>query len=353
MPRLTLRRLSKTYPGGIEAVKDLGLEVTAGELVSIVGPSGCGKSTTLRMIAGLEPPTAGDVLIDGASVLATPPHQRNLAMVFQESTLYPHLDVRGNLWHGLLKRGEPKTDAQERVEQAIAALGLEPLLDRSAHELSGGEAQRVALARAMARRPAVLVLDEPLSNLDASLRRRLRTDIKALHQQLNAATLHVTHDQTEAMSLADTLVVMRGGEVQQVGSPAEVYRRPANRFVAGFIGDPGMNLLEGYVSGGRFRTPDGELEIAADGVEDAPAVLGVRADDLIASHGDLPPVANAHVDTVEYLGHETLVHLVIGENRVVARWPADFEFAVRVPVSLRPESRRHYFSADAAGRRLN
>ncbi|HWP34681.1 MAG TPA: sn-glycerol-3-phosphate ABC transporter ATP-binding protein UgpC, partial [Thermodesulfobacteriota bacterium] len=242
MAEVALRGVTKRF-GSVVAVRDFSLEVRDREFVVLVGPSGCGKSTVLRLVAGLESPTEGEIAIGGRRVNDVPPKDRNVAMVFQNYALYPHMDVHGNLAFGLKLRGLPRREIDARVRQAAEILGIADLLARRPAELSGGQRQRVALGRAIVRDPAVFLFDEPLSNLDAQLRVQMRTELVKLHQRLSATMLYVTHDQVEAMTMGDRIVVMRAGAIEQVGEPLAVYERPANTFVAGFIGSPAMNLL--------------------------------------------------------------------------------------------------------------
>ena len=244
MTALSLERISKSF-GPVEVLKDIDLEVSEGEFVVFVGPSGCGKSTLLRVIAGLEDATSGRVRIGGRDVTATPPAKRGIAMVFQSYALYPHLDVRGNMTLGLKQAGEAKATIDERVAVAARMLSLEGYLERRPAELSGGQRQRVAIGRAIVRSPSAFLFDEPLSNLDAALRVNMRLEITELHQNLKTTMIYVTHDQVEAMTMADKIVVLQAGVVEQVGSPLELYHRPRNIFVAGFIGSPKMNFIEG------------------------------------------------------------------------------------------------------------
>ncbi len=254
MPVLELVDVSRVYPRGVRAVDELSLRVEEGELVVLAGPSGCGKSTTLRMIAGLERPNSGEIRVRGSVIDQLSPDRRNVAMVFQNHALYPHLSVRGNLEFGLRVCGMAAAEIQRRVDEVAGMLGLADLLDRMPGQLSGGQRQRVALGRAIVREPDVLLLDEPLASLDGPLRIALRGELKRVQRRLGSPTLYVTHDQEEAMSLADRLVVMKDGRVQQVGRPGEVYARPANRFVAGFVGARGMNFLDG-----RFESHEGKV----------------------------------------------------------------------------------------------
>ena len=266
MAKVTLTGVHKRYPDGFHAVRGVDLEIADGELVVLVGPSGCGKSTTLRMVAGLEEVSEGQVHIGDRLVNDVEPGDRDIAMVFQNYALYPHMTVRANMAFGLKMRRTPKAEIRERVGRAAEMLGIEPMLDRRPRELSGGQRQRVALGRAIVRDPAAFLFDEPLSNLDAKLRAETRTEIAGLHERLGATMIYVTHDQVEAMTLGQRLVLMNHGVVQQVDTPLEVYNNPANRFVATFIGSPPMNLIEGVVQGGQFT---------ADGVDASWSVPGV------------------------------------------------------------------------------
>ncbi|MFM7418062.1 MAG: ABC transporter ATP-binding protein, partial [Alphaproteobacteria bacterium] len=243
MAQVSLRKIVKAYEGGVQAVKGIDLDIDDHEFVVLVGPSGCGKSTTLRMIAGLEEITSGDIAIGGTVVNDIPPRDRDIAMVFQNYALYPHMSVYDNMAFGLMLRKFPKAEIDRRVKEAARILDITPLLDRKPKELSGGQRQRVAMGRAIVRDPKVFLFDEPLSNLDAKLRVQMRTEIKKVHQTVNTTTVYVTHDQVEAMTLADRVVVMNHGIIEQVGPPQELYHNPATKFVAGFIGSPAMNFI--------------------------------------------------------------------------------------------------------------
>ena len=302
MASVRLQGVAKTYPNGHVAAQGLDLDIADGEFMVLVGPSGCGKSTVLRMIAGLETPTAGRILIGDRDVTALPPQDRDIAMVFQTYALYPHMTVRENLSFGLRMRGVGHEITHQRVEEAARALGLEPVLGRKPAQLSGGQRQRVALGRAIVREPKVFLFDEPLSNLDAKLRVETRAELARLHRRLGATVVYVTHDQEEAMTLGWRVAVMRDGFLQQVAPPMELYRRPANQFVAGFVGSPGMNFLPGEIMGSKAAPPAGG------------ATLGVRPHDVTIvpqGAGDL----EAWVDVVEPLGSELLVYLKLGANR--------------------------------------
>ena len=346
MASIRLEKVWKTYPNGHIAARGVDLTIADGEFMVLVGPSGCGKSTALRMIAGLETPSAGRVMIGDRDVTALPPQERDVAMVFQSYALYPHMTVRDNLAFGLRMRGAAPKAIAARVEGAARALGLESVLGRKPGQLSGGQRQRVALGRAIVREPLVFLFDEPLSNLDAKLRLETRAELARLHRRLAATMVYVTHDQEEALTLGSRVAVMREGQVEQVGPPLEVYRRPATLFVATFVGSPAMNLLPADVLPG--QPPGGSPPGAA-------ATLGVRPHDIAvvpAGSGDL----DALVDVVEPRGSELLVYLRLGrsgggpEIRVIT--PPDLEIAPDEVVGLRFDRERlHVFDRDS-GRRL-
>jgi ABC-type sugar transport system ATPase subunit len=319
MGRVTLDDVKKTY-GAVGVIHGISLDIAEGEFVVFVGPSGCGKSTLLRMIAGLEDITAGKVEIGGVRVNDVAARDRGVAMVFQNYALYPHMTVRQNMVFGLENIGTPKAEIATRLARASQILQLEDYLDRKPRALSGGQRQRVAIGRAIVREPQVFLFDEPLSNLDAALRVQMRTEIARLHHRLGATMIYVTHDQTEAMTMADRIVVLRAGRIEQVGTPIELYERPANSFVAGFLGAPKINLLEGRLAA--REGPAGEVEVAgaripvrvtAGAVGDA-VTLGLRPDVLtIAPDGPLP----ATVDVVEELGNVKLVYASLSAGQPV------------------------------------
>jgi multiple sugar transport system ATP-binding protein len=358
MATVTLRDLHKTYPQGYHAVRNISLDVRAGEFLVLVGPSGCGKSTTLRMVAGLEEVTSGEIRIGDRVVNDVAPGDRDIAMVFQNYALYPHLSVRDNMAFGLRMRGMPRAEIDRRVAEAAASLSIEHLLGRRPRELSGGQRQRVALGRAIVREPKVFLFDEPLSNLDAKLRVQMRAELARLHRRLGTTVIYVTHDQVEAMTLGDRIVLMNHGVIQQVDAPLAIYRRPANRFVASFIGSPTMNVLAGTVAGDEFVVEGAAARVPlpdapAGPIPQGPAVLGVRPEDLLAT-GDGAPLATVVLDVAEHMGHETLGHFrLAGQNHVV-RLPGDVRAGVgdAVPLSIRPGA-LHLFAADEQGRRLN
>jgi multiple sugar transport system ATP-binding protein len=299
--------VTKVFPGGAVAVEDLTLTVDDGEFLILVGPSGCGKSTALRMIAGLEKISAGSITVGGTRVNDIPPKDRDIAMVFQNYALYPHMSVEKNLGFALRQRKASKEEIAQRVGDMATLLGLTDLLQRKPGQLSGGQRQRVAMGRALVREPQVFLLDEPLSNLDAKLRVQMRAELKKLHHRLGITTIYVTHDQVEAMTLGDRIAVLSAGRLQQIGAPQEVYDHPANVFVAGFIGSPPMNLLSGSVRDGQVSA--GDLVFARSGVPDADVIVGIRPEGLRPVGPEDPgPGFELHVDVVEPLGDEVMVH---------------------------------------------
>ena len=329
MARVLLHNLNKMFDG-VHAVKDVNLEIRDKEFVVLVGPSGCGKTTTLRMVAGLESITSGDVLIGDTVVNNLPPMDRDIAMVFQNYALYPHMTVYDNMAFGLKMRKFDRTEIGKRVQEAPEILGIQSLLKRKPRQLSGGQRQRVALGRAIVRHPRVFLFDEPLSNLDAKLRVQMRVELKKLHTRLSTTAIYVTHDQVEAMTLGDRVVVMRDGVVQQVGEPLELYNAPVNRFVAGFLGSPAMNFAVVRVSGDkdalRAHKPGFGIEVPPElAPRLAPYVerdvtIGIRPEDLHLSNGsDAAGLCfDAVVEVVEKLGSEILLDLQVGEQTMVA-----------------------------------
>jgi sn-glycerol 3-phosphate transport system ATP-binding protein len=316
MASIDISGVKKVYPGNVTAIHSLDLAIPDGELVVLVGPSGCGKSTLLRMIAGLETITDGSVSIDGEVVNKKEPAERDIAMVFQNYALYPHMTVRGNLEYGLKNRGTPRDEIARRITEAARILEIEPVLDRKPRQLSGGQRQRVAMGRAIVRNPKAFLFDEPLSNLDAKLRGQMRIEIKRLQRNLKTTSVYVTHDQLEAMTLADRLVVMNAGRIEQVGAPIELYQRPATLFVAGFIGSPPMNLIDiSY-----FEGKGGDLNLPAD-----TDLVGIRPDTIqVEDPGDAAVRLNAIVELYEPIGGESHVHLRLeGSNQlIIAAVPA-------------------------------
>jgi multiple sugar transport system ATP-binding protein len=325
MGAISFEHVTKEFGGGVRAVDDLDIEIADGEFVIFVGPSGCGKTTALRMVAGLETATRGAIRIDDRIVNDVPPAGRDIAMVFQNYALYPHMSVRQNIAFPLRQQRLAGGEIERRVDEAATLLGLGVLLDRKPRELSGGQRQRVAMGRALVRRPRAFLMDEPLSNLDAKLRVEMRTELIELHRTLGITTIYVTHDQTEAMTLGDRVVVMRDGVVQQVAAPEALYKEPANLFVAGFVGTPSMNTLTAEWDGGRLRVEAGLVipEAVAGRLPSrlAHVVVGIRPEDLALAAPGAPADIDAHVRIVEHLGPEMLVHLDLPGSgaRVVAR----------------------------------
>jgi sn-glycerol 3-phosphate transport system ATP-binding protein len=313
MATLTLDNLKKSYAGR-EVVHGVSCDVADGELVVVVGPSGCGKSTLLRMVAGLEEITSGAVTIDGRVVNGVEPKDRDIAMVFQNYALYPHMSCFDNMAYGLRMHGVPRDEIRMRVDRAAAILQLDGLLDRKPRQLSGGQRQRVAMGRAIVRDPKVFLFDEPLSNLDAKLRVQMRVEIKRLQQELGTTSLYVTHDQVEAMTLADRLIVMNAGNADQIGPPLDLYERPATAFVAGFIGSPAMNLVEGRIDAGGVVIGNCTLPAQHPAAAGRTALVGLRPEHLeIAADGPLPLT----VELLERLGADTIVHGSLGGDGTV------------------------------------
>jgi len=359
MATLTLRSVTKTYPGGAPVIHGIDMEIGDGEFVVIVGPSGCGKSTLLRMVAGLESVTGGEIRIDGRRVNELEPAERDIAMVFQNYALYPHMTVFANMAYGLKLRKLAKDDIRQRVEAAARILELDSLLERRPRQLSGGQRQRVAMGRAIVREPKVFLFDEPLSNLDAKLRVQMRLEIQKLHRRLSTTSLYVTHDQVEAMTLAQRMIVMNKGLSEQIGTPSEVFEYPASTFVAGFIGSPPMNLLEVDVGPeGSVRTADGQelalgTSIVPPEVRGRRAILGMRPEHLILHARGLP----LEIEMIETLGSEQLVHGRCGGTMVVvrctARMAAENRLAIGDHLQCGPDERHllHWFEAEG-GRRI-
>ena len=351
MASITIKNLVKTY-GNVTVIPDLNLEIADREFVVFVGPSGCGKSTLLRIIAGLEPITAGEVFIGDTRVNGVPAARRNIAMVFQDYALYPHMSFYDNMAFALELRNVPKAEIDRLVGEAAGILGLSALLDRYPRQLSGGQRQRVAMGRAIVRNPQVFLFDEPLSNLDAKLRVQMRTEIKLLHQRLKTTSIYVTHDQVEAMTMADQIVVMRDGRVEQAGAPLELYDNPANVFVAGFIGSPAMNFIDGTVADGGVRAGDGTLLPLPTGakVETGKRVrYGVRPSHLrVAADGAGLPT---EVEVVEPTGDDTFVYGRMAGQEICAMFNERQHFGPGDVIRLQPDvGRIHLFDADTERR---
>jgi multiple sugar transport system ATP-binding protein len=354
MASVKVRDVRKAF-GAVEVLHGVTIDIDDGSFVVLVGPSGCGKSTLLRMIAGLENITSGEILIDDRVVNNVPPKARDVAMVFQNYALYPHMTVAANMGFSLKLRGAPKTDIDTRVRRAAEILGLVPLLERYPRQLSGGQRQRVAMGRAIVRDPQVFLFDEPLSNLDAKLRVAMRTEVKELHQRLQTTTVYVTHDQIEAMTMADKIVVMHDGIVEQIGTPLDLYDRPDNQFVAGFIGSPAMNFLKGKVkSNGAagFEGPNGvplPLAQLPRNSEGRPAIYGIRPEHFtVADDG-----AEAEIIVVEPTGSETQVFATLGGEEIVAIFRERHQFNPGDKIRLKPNPTLVHLFDETTGKRLN
>ena len=365
MARVKLEGVRKVYDDGRSqvAVHGVDLEVRDGEFVVLVGPSGCGKSTTLRMIAGLESITEGKLWIGDRLVNDVSPRDRDIAMVFQSYALYPHMSVFENMAFGLRRRKLPAAEIAKRVRQAAGILGIEGILDRTPRQLSGGQRQRVAVGRAIVRQPQVFLFDEPLSNLDAKLRVQTRREISKLHRELGATMIYVTHDQVEAMTMGDRIVVLNEGRVQQIDTPLELYGHPVNRFVAGFIGRPAMNFIEGRITtdgGLRFRATDGVLSVplaadratALEGHAGRSVVLGVRPEDIYFASGPRPttavPVATLALDAVEPMGNEVFFQARSAAHELTARVTPQPLPRVGQPIELSFDAEKlHFFDGES------
>ncbi|MCV0397613.1 MAG: sn-glycerol-3-phosphate import ATP-binding protein UgpC [Rhizobiaceae bacterium] len=362
MATVELKDVKKTYAGGVEAVKGVSIDIPDGQMCVLVGPSGCGKSTLLRMVAGLETITAGDVLIDNNVVNRLGPAERDIAMVFQNYALYPHMKVYDNMAYGLRNRGMPRPEIDQRVREAAATLGLAELLERKPRELSGGQRQRVAMGRAIVRSPKAFLFDEPLSNLDAKLRGQMRIEIKAIQRRFGVTSIYVTHDQVEAMTLADILVVMNAGLAEQIGTPLSIYERPATTFVAGFIGSPSMNLMKAVAQGAKgLQLADGgsvvkprDTELPQGGRE---VLLGVRPEHFTLVKDGKNADLELSVTAVETLGADTLAHgRPSGSNgsggEIIARLPgaSRIDEGDVLPLAIDP-GLAHLFDA-ASGQRI-
>jgi sn-glycerol 3-phosphate transport system ATP-binding protein len=360
MANVALRDVRKTYPGGFEAIKGIDFEVGDGQFCVLVGPSGCGKSTLLRMVAGLETITSGEIDIGGRIVNQVEPAERDIAMVFQNYALYPHMSVYNNMAYGLRNRGMPKPEIESRVQEAARILEIGPMLDRKPGQLSGGQRQRVAMGRAIVRQPKVFLFDEPLSNLDAKLRIAMRVEIRKLQRRLNTTSIYVTHDQLEAMTLADILVVMNGGQVEQIGNPLDIYQKPATTFVASFIGAPPMNLLP-------LRSDEIRSQLGGGAAANEAGLLGIRPEDFVISSDTVAGgvALNLTVEAIERVGAETFIYgSRRNEMQGVAATPGELppgEVIVRIPGAVAPaigeriratapREKLHLFSADGRKR---
>ena len=350
MALIELQGVRKTYPNGFCAVERLSLEIEQGEFIAFVGPSGCGKTTTLRMVAGLEDVSEGTLSIGGIVVNDVPPQKRDVAMVFQSYALYPHMTVFDNMAFGLRLQKVPEAEISERVASAASSLGIADLLERTPGAMSGGQRQRVAMGRAIVRRPKVFLFDEPLSNLDARLRLQMRMELARLHRELGATSLYVTHDQVEAMTLADRIVLLRDGEVQQIGAPLTLYETPANTFVAGFIGSPTMNLFAASAVRGELDLFD-DQRVDVQGV-DGPVTVGVRPHDLeiVAEANDAD--GGFVIEVIEPLGHETIVYCRNDELSLSVATSSNAGWQVGDTISLVAKPERVHLFDHGTGVRL-
>lgn len=326
--------------GDLSVVDDLSLEIDDGEFVVLLGPSGCGKTTTLRMLAGLETITSGDIYVGGERINDVPTQQRDLAMVFQSYALYPHMNIAENIAYPLRVRKLDRDERRNRVARVAKMLEIESLLERKPRQLSGGERQRVALARAIVREPRAYLMDEPLSNLDARLRVQMRGELKRLQHELGTTTIYVTHDQAEAMTLAARVAVMKQGRLQQFDTPLNIYNRPANRFVAEFVGSPSMNFLEGKIERGVFVSDAIKFPVDRS---DAVVTMGIRPEHIHVSTEPQDGAIPARVYVTELMGNETFVFLLLGAHKLIARAPADFRADVESTVWLRLENAKAHF----------
>ncbi|MFB4162798.1 ABC transporter ATP-binding protein [Alteribacillus sp. JSM 102045] len=363
MAAIKLDHIYKVYDGDVTAVSDFNLDIEDKEFIVFVGPSGCGKSTTLRMIAGLEDISDGDLLIDQNRMNDVPPKDRDIAMVFQNYALYPHMNVFDNMAFGLKLRKFSKDEIKKRVDNAAKILGLEEYLDRKPKALSGGQRQRVALGRAIVRDPKVFLMDEPLSNLDAKLRVQMRAEIIKLHKRLDSTTIYVTHDQTEAMTMATRIVIMKDGIIQQVGTPKEVYDNPENMFVGGFIGSPSMNFIEGTLDGNQFKigdvsitVPEGKMKVLRDrGYGNKEIILGVRPEDIhdepLFLESSPESKLSMNIEVSEMNGAESILYSTVGGQQVIARVDSrsDIEAGNTVDMAINM-NKVHFFAPDSEER---
>ncbi|HEV2834390.1 MAG TPA: ABC transporter ATP-binding protein [Pyrinomonadaceae bacterium] len=336
---ITFQNVTKRF-GDVLVVDDLSLEIADGEFVVLLGPSGCGKTTTLRMLAGLESVTSGDIYVRGERVNDVPTQQRDLAMVFQSYALYPHMNIAENIGYPLRVRKLGRDERENRIARVAKLLEIESLLHRRPRELSGGERQRVALARAIVREPRAYLMDEPLSNLDARLRVQMRGELKRLQHELRTTTIYVTHDQAEAMTLASRVAVMNKGRLQQLDTPLNIYNQPANRFVAEFVGSPSMNFIDGKIERGMFVSDAMKIPVAKP---DSTVSMGLRPEHVHVLTQPQDGAIPASVYVTELMGNETFVFLLVGKHKLIARAPADFRAEVESKVWLRLETDKAHF----------
>lgn len=359
MAEVKLVSVGKIYEGKNRAVNNVNLEIKDKEFVVLVGPSGCGKSTTLRMIAGLEEISEGEIYIDGKLVNNIPPKDRDIAMVFQNYALYPHMTVFENMAFGLKLRKVEKSEIKVRVNYAAQILGIENLLDRKPKQLSGGQRQRVAVGRAIVRKPKVFLFDEPLSNLDAKLRVQMRSELARLHQKLETTVVYVTHDQTEAMTMGSRIVVMKDGIVHQVDTPMNLYDSPVNKFVAGFIGSPAMNFISGKIvgeNGIKFETDNGLISFLVSGDQSKKlesfinknVTLGIRPENFFESNGN-EETFNADLDVVEQMGSEVYIYFHLDKTQITARLKPDIKYKHGAKINLGFDKNKIHFFDETSG----
>lgn len=367
MAKVVLEDVYKVYPGDVTAVHAANLEIRDQEFIVLVGPSGCGKSTTLRMVAGLEDISQGSIYIDGKKVNDVPPKDRDIAMVFQNYALYPHMSVYNNMAFGLKLRKYPKAEIHRRVIDAAEILGITDYLERKPKALSGGQRQRVAVGRAIVRKPKAFLFDEPLSNLDAKMRVQMRAEISKLHSRLKSTMIYVTHDQIEAMTMGDRIVVMKDGWIQQVDTPLNIYNQPANQFVAGFIGSPPMNFFSGRITRqaqliifdeGSFRIPlTGRIADELSGYVDQPVTMGIRPENIRErseqAETDAAPIVKATVEVVEMMGSEVYLYANTGQSSFTARVQASCRKQIGDPVEIILDLNRVHFFAGPEGKALS
>ncbi len=352
MAYLTLRNVNKIYPNGFHAVHNFNLEIEKGEFVVFVGPSGCGKSTTLRMIAGLEDISSGEFLINGTRANEKGPREREVAMVFQSYALYPQMTVYDNIAFGLTLQGVDEDVIEERVLKTAKILGLTDYLDRLPRALSGGQRQRVAIGRALIRKVGIFLMDEPLSNLDAKQRVTMRSEIAQIHQETGATTIYVTHDQTEAMTLADRIVVMKSGYVQQIGTPYELYFKPANVFVAGFIGEPPMNFVRSRVENGMIDFGGQKINVASArpdlaGMEGKEIVFGFRPETIVLKEQEKAARIDCQVELTEMLGDNTNIYITCGEKQAILKVDSHDTPETDVPLTFYiPQESMYFFDGE-------
>ncbi|CDZ26349.1 sn-glycerol-3-phosphate import ATP-binding protein UgpC [Neorhizobium galegae] len=349
MAGIHISEVSKIYTGGVKAVSSVSIDIVDGEFIVLVGPSGCGKSTLLRMVAGLEAISAGEVKIAGRVVNQIEPAERDIAMVFQNYALYPHMTVYNNLAYGLKNRGTPKAEIDARVAEAARMLEITQYLERKPRQLSGGQRQRVAMGRAIVRKPAAFLFDEPLSNLDAKLRVSMRGEIKRLQRRLGTTSIYVTHDQLEAMTLADRLVVLNGGQIEQIGAPLEVYHAPASTFVASFIGSPAMNLVKGELHGDKLAIGPAMVALNGFAPTSGAVTVGVRAEDLRIARDDEEALP-FRLEYTEELGAQRLIHGTVGDQQITAA--VSPEIALSPDMRIAVDAKRLHFFSIETGKRL-